>query len=434
MYVLHPHSRLTPFYAVYIQQQWRLNAKSLTHIAQICSSYSTEQPIDLRLATVDRYVHEQIALNQDLTNLVVTELYQNFSIVDGLVQSGVSACASGRLTPKVEVAFPAKNHNRQIWINFIHYMSEKLITNTWNRLPEYKRVESTLDLLRTATLVAPEKLFEGFDRAFDRDLLNGIERWTYRFLRNSVSSQIRAKDQFFGLSSLGVISKSTKLSIRKALASQTFNNVEGLSDYNLKDRSIVDTLLVDIYKSYLSRTQIRTDRLAAQDWQQIELEVQKQWSNLELDLPPPSIDKIQVELKLIGGCVRGAESISFQSIDAGNMPSAIVAQRSGYYQAYSQLFEILNQTIATLDPLDLRLLELRYRDGLTQLEISLIIERDQSIVSKKITHIEKIILKSIHQKLRIDLDPPVKIDRTSIRAMKDALKDFYNEPALTLHS
>ena len=402
MYVLHPHSRLTSFYAVYVQHQWRLNSKNLTYIAQICSNYLPSPPIDLHLATVDRYVNEQVAVNPHLTNLVVTELYQKFST----------------------------DRNHQIWINFIHYISEKLIANLWNRLPEYKRVEETLDLLRNVTLVEPEKLFHGFDPLFDRDLLNGIERWTYRFLRNSVYGQIRAREQFFGLSNLGVVSKSTKLSIRKVLSSQIVNDLEGLCNHNLKDRLIVDLLLVDIYKSYLNRTQIRTDRLVARDWQQIELEVQKQWSNLELDLPPPSIEKIQAELKLIGGCIRKATSISIQSLDAGNSPSASIAQRSGYSQAYSQLLVIVGETIVTLKPRNIRLLELYYRDGLTQKEISLIIERDQTVISKNLTHIELAILRNIHKQLCLDdVDAPVRIDRTSIRAMKDALKDFYSAPA-----
>jgi hypothetical protein len=416
MYVLHPHSRLTSFYAVYVEHQWRLNSKNLTYIAQVCSNYLPSSPIDLHLATVDRYVNEQVAVNQHLTNIVVTELYQKFSTVGGKPA-------------------PTENRNHQIWINFIHYMSEKLIANVWNRLPEYKRVEETLDLLRNATLVEPEKLFHGFDPLFDRDLLNGIERWTYRFLRNSMFSQIRVREQFFGLSNLGVVSKSTKFSIRKLLSSQTLNNLEGLCNHNLKDRSSVDLLLVNIYKSYLNRTQIRTDRLVARDWQQIELEVQKQWSNLELDLPPPSIEKIQAELKLIGGYIRKAASISIQSLDAGNIPSASIAQRSSYSQAYSQLLAIVGETIATLDPRNIRLLELYYRDGLTQKEISLIIERDQTVISKNLTQIERAILRNIHKQLCLDdVDTPVKIDRTSIRAMKDALKDFYSESAIILHT
>lgn len=415
MYVLHSHSRLAPFYAVYVQNQWRLNPENLTYIAQLCSNYLPEQPIDLRLATVDRYVSRQVALNQDLTNLVVTELYQEFLTVGG--------------EPS-----PMENRSHRIWSNFIHYMSEKLIANLWNRLPDYKRVEETLDLLRNATSIAPAELFKSFNPEYDRDLINGIERWTYRFLRNSMFSQIRAREQFFGLSNLGVVSRSTKLSTRKALSSQIFNHLEGLCKHNLKDRSIVDLLLVDIYKSYLKRTQVRTDRLAARDWQQIELEVQKQWSNLELDLPPPSISEIQTELKIIGSYVRKAASISVQSLDAGNIPPSSIVQRSSYSQAYSQLLAIVEETIATLDPREIRLLELCYRDGLTQEEIGLIIERDQTVVSKNLTHVERAILINIHKQLCLDdVDTPVKIDRTSIRAMKDALKEFYHESAATLY-
>jgi DNA-binding MarR family transcriptional regulator len=406
MYVLHPHSRLSRFYAVYIQNQWRLNPENLTQIAQICSSYLLEQPIDLYPATVDRYLHEQVALKPDLTNLVVTELYQKFSI----------------------------DRNHRIWVNFIHYMSEKLISNMWNRLPEYKRVEETLELFRNATLVEPEKIFKNFNPVYDRDLLNGIERWTYRFLRNSISSQIRERDQFFGLSSLGVVSKSTKLSIRNALSLQISNHLEGLSDYNLKDRSIIDPFLVDVYKDYLKRTQIRTNNLAAKDWEEINIEIEKKWSELDLDLPPPSIEKIQAELKIVGSYVRKAASISIDSFDVitiplnGNDPKNINREdESVWCKAYEQLFETVKQTIFTLEPSDVEILELRYRDGLIQSEISLKIGRDQTIVSRKISSIEKMMLKNIYKQIRHpDDETVIKIDRTAIQAMKEALRIFYS--------
>ena len=421
MYVPHPRNRLTPFYAVYIQQQWRLNPESLTHIAQICSTYSTEQPIDLRLGTVEQYVQEQIALNQDLTNLVVTELYQKLSIVGGFGQS------------EAEVAVPAENRNRQIWINFIHYISEKVIANTLNRLPEHKQVESILDLLRTAKLVEPEKLFNGFDPSRDRDLLTGIERWTYRCLRNSIFSQIRKREQFFGLRDLGVVSKSTRRSICKALSSQILHSAEGLCNHNLKDRQIVDLLLVDIYKNYLKRAQVRTDKLVDRDWQQIEREVQNQWSNLELDLPPPSISVIQAELKLIGSYIRKAASISTSSLDTGIIAHPGIKRKNidrageaDWCNVHNQLFEIIKQTVLMLEPSCVEILEFRYRNGLTQAEIGLKIDRDQSIISKRLLAIEKIILRNIYKQLSHPDDVEVKkIDRTAIQAMKQALRAFY---------
>ena len=406
MYVLHPHSRLACFYAVFVEHQWRLNSENLTCIAQICSNYLPSPPIDLQLATVERYVHEQVTTNQHLTSLVVTELYQKFST----------------------------DRHHQIWLNFIHYMSEKLIANLWNRLPEYKRVEETFDLLRSTPLVAPPELFKGFNPEYDRDLLTGIERWTYRFLRNSIFSQIRKREQFFGLSDLGVVSKSTKLSIRKSLSSRVFSHGEGLSNHNLKNRQIVDLLLVDIYKNYLKRSQVRTDKLAVRDWELIELEVQSQWSNLELDLPPPSIAIIQAELKSIGSCIREAVSVSTRSLDATIVPPKGIERKnidrageSDWCNVYAQLFTIIKQTILTLEPRNVEILEFRYRDGLIQSAIGLKIGKDQTIVSRRLLAIEKIFLRVIHRQLSHPDDLEItKIDRTAIRAMKQALRAFYS--------
>jgi hypothetical protein len=421
MYVLHPHSlhsRLSPFYAVYIQTNWQLNKESIKYMAEICRNYSPEfqLPITRDLATIDRYINTRLACSVELTNQVVTELYQ----------------------------IRSTDRTHRLWVNFIHYMSVKVTSHMWNRLPEYKRINETLDLFRNAALVEPMKLFKSFDPNYDRDLLNGIERWTYRFLQNSISSQIRERDQFFRISNLGVVARSTKISIRKAISSHGPREIEetashlqqdrqSLADYDFKDRLQIDLLLVDIYKQYLKQLQIRTDRLKANNWEQIHQEFQKKWSRLSQDLSPPSIDEIKQELDLIGSCVRKATSIPINSFggDVALIRELIQLDVNSedevaWREAYVQLFVTIKETIATLDHRDVEILELSYRDRLIQKEIALKMKIDPASVSKKLTKIEKKILKAIHVTSCPD-NRPTKIDRTAIRGMKIALRKFYSK-------
>jgi RNA polymerase sigma factor (sigma-70 family) len=413
MYVLHPHSHLTPFYAVYVQNQWRLNPgnlvqnqwrlnpENLIYIAQICSNYLPEPPIDRHLATVDRYINEQLASNPNLANLVVTELYQKFS-TDG---------------------------NHRIWINFIHYISTILVSRLWNQLPVYKRTNEKLELFQNAALLSPAKLFTNFDPEYDRDLLTGIERWTYRSLRNVIYGQIRDReDPLFGLKDLGVVAKKTPSYLHSVR-----------SRYVSKDRLVLDTFLVQIFKNYLKRSRVRTNLLQLNDWEEIHREVEQQWHNLTLNSPPPSIEKIKQALDAIGDCVRkDSEMKPIDSLDRGlnsegeqTLAATIkpidrdLEDREDWGERYQQFLTVVKAAIAKLDLIDREILQLHYQTKLTQQEIGEKLGEDQSSTSRKMRNIHRYLIKEIHQQIDNPNHSALKIDKTSIDAMKQSLKIFY---------
>jgi RNA polymerase sigma factor (sigma-70 family) len=446
MYVLHPHSPFTPFYAVSIDEtKWALNRESIKYLVQICRTYSPEfqLPVDLHLATVDRCVNQQLAASPDLVDRVVTELYQTFLLRHLLgcyiFQLGAN-CFTLKQSNTLHQIYLSTNASHRIWRNFVCYMSEKLASNLWHRLPPHKQMDEVLTLFQNADLLEPGKLFKNFNPGYDRDLLNGIERWTYRVLRNFIYSQIRDREPLFGLTNLGVVARSTQVCIRNALWGNSS-----------QDRLELDIFLVQIFKNYLKRSQVRTDRLQASDWDEIDRECQRQWHKLDRDLPPLSIAQIKDELSFIGNCIRQAANISIDSLDrplvgvasAGRenrdlnytITDTIVEvntvdredEATVWSAAYVRLFLIIKQTIVDLDPFDREILELRYRDGLKQEEISVKIAKDQTTISRKLRSIEKKILVNIHQQINHPDEKAGKIESTAIAGMKAALKQFYQD-------
>jgi RNA polymerase sigma factor (sigma-70 family) len=412
MYVSKTHSPLTPFYAVASENTWQVNQESIKYLNRICQIYAPEFniPTTLDLAIVDRYVNEH--LSPSLINLIVTKLYQTF-----LVRQSI-----------------ANNSIHRIWVNFIHYInSTRLVPRLWNQLPAYKRTNEKLELFQNAALLSPIKLFTNFNPEYDNlNLLNGIERWTYRSLRNFIYGQIRDRGEpLFGLTNTGVVAKLSLSYLR-----------DTRSSYVSKERVILDTFLVQIFKNYLKRSRIRTNQLKLNDWEEIHREVDRQWHNLKLDFPPPSIEKIKQDLDIIGDCVRkDSEMQQIDSLDRGlnndsnqTLGETILAKpednidledKESVRKGCKQLRPVMAAAITKLDAIDSQILDLLYRQGLKQEEIGKKIGEDQPTVSKMLRKIYKHLLTAIHQQIDNPNNSAKKIDRISIAAMKQALKIFY---------
>lgn len=432
MYVIHSHSRLTPFYAVFIeQQQWQLNHKNSRHIARICREYvpDFQLPENPDLATVDRYVSQY--LSESLINLVVSELYQTFlleKVLAILVNIVVFKLAKKSSLKKSIVP----DISQQIWINFIHYINRaRLVPRLWNQLPAYKRTNEKLELFQNSALLSPVKLFTNFNPEYDSAFLSGIERWTYRSLRNISYARIRHRNEpLFGLKDLGVVAKLTPSYIRNTRLI-----------YVSKEQLISDRLLVQIFKNYLKRSDTRTNKLKPDDWEEIHREVEKQWHKLKLDSPPPSIEQIQKELDSIGDCVRKAsdmkpidsldrvlnsnnseQTLGDTNIETGNID---LEDRESLHKGCKQLLPVITAAIDKLSPDDGAILKMHYQEGLTQQEIGKKLGEDQSSISRTLRAVHQHLLKVTHQQIDNPNNSGSKVNQASIAAMKQLLKIFY---------
>jgi RNA polymerase sigma factor (sigma-70 family) len=417
-------SPLTPFYATaarfdfihtgsnpIVRVQWQLNQQMIGYLTPLCQTHAVDfqLPKERSLATIDKYLQQQISRSPNLINRVTLELYQPFQ--------------SQPLAPILH----------STWVNFIQYMAVKLACNLWHRLPFLQRTEERFHQFHQASLFPPESLFNNFNYQHNQDLLNSIERWTYRVLRNFIYSKIRGQELYFGLSDLGVVSRSTRTYVGNALKGSVS-----------ADRIELDVFLVQIFKEYLKRSTVRTNQLQTSDWEIIQQECCKLWNRSYQTPFKLSIDGIQAELNFVGKCVRQSTNISISSLDCqvANSPDYTLAdtiaseQVDSVYQveeamlwsqAYSELLIIMSQQIEQLDSLNQKIMKLYYRDSLSQTAISSIIGIDAATVSRRLRASSQKILVAFYQLIQHP-DGNARGDSSiALAALKEILRKFYQD-------
>jgi RNA polymerase sigma factor (sigma-70 family) len=417
-------SPLTPFYATasrfdfiqtssspIIRVKWQLNHQTVGYLASICQTYVAdfEIPKERSLAQIDSYLQEQINLSPHLINQVALELYQS------LQSQSLAATA------------------HSTWINFVQYMAVKLACNLWHRLPSLQRTEERFHQFHQASLFPPKNLFNNFNHKHNQDLLSGIERWTYRVLRNFIYSEIRSQELYFGLSNLGVVSKSSSSYICKALNGSMS-----------KDRIELDMFLIKMFKEYLRRSTVRTNQLQVSDWKIICQECSKLWNRSYQTPFKLSIDDIQAELNFVGKCVRQSANVSISSLDcqiAHNSDYTLTdtiasVQVDSVYQveeallwsrAYSELFIIISQQIVQLDSLNQKIMKLCYQDGLSQAVIGAIVGIDAGTVSRRLRAASQKILVAFYQQVQHPDGNATGDLATALAAIKEILRKFYQD-------
>jgi RNA polymerase sigma factor (sigma-70 family) len=417
------HSPLAPFYTTasgfdfiqtgsssIVRVKWQLNRQMARYLTTICQHHAPgfQLPKQRTLSQVDDYFREQTGSSSDLVSQIILGLYQPFQ--------------SQPLAPILH----------STWVNFVQYMAIKLACNLWHRLPTLQRTEERFNQFYQASLFPPESLFNNFNHKNNQDLLSGIERWTYRVLRNFIYSKIRSQELYFGLSNLGVVSKSTRSYINNALS----NSIA-------KDRIELAIFLVKIFKEYLRRSTVRTHQLQISDWEVIHQECCKQWYKSNQILFILSIDNIQEELIFVGKCVRQATNISIVSLDsqiannesytltdvtASNSTDSVyqVAEEILWSKAYSELLLIVSQQIAQLDAMNQEIVKLYYKDSLNQTAIASLLQIDAATVSRRLRAVAQKILVVIHQQIPHPEGNKLGDKSTALAAIKEILQNFYH--------
>jgi RNA polymerase sigma factor (sigma-70 family) len=417
-------SPLTPFYATavrfdfihtgsspIVRVKWQLNQQMIRYLTPICQTHAIDfqLPKERSLSTIDKYLQQQISRSPNLSNHVTLELYQPFQ--------------SQPLAPILH----------STWVNFVQYMAVTLACNLWHRLPPLQRTKERFHQFHQASLFPPENLFNNFNHQNNQDLLNSIERWTYRVLRNSIYSKIRGQELYFGLSDLGVVSKSTRAYVSNALKSSVS-----------ADRIELDVFLTKIFKEYLKRSTVRTNQLQTNDWTIIHQECCKLWNRSYSTLFKLSIDDIQAELNFVGKCVRQSTNVSIASLDcqiSNNSDYTLtdtiasvqvdsvyqVEEALLWSQAYSELLIIISQQITQLDSLNQKIMKLYYRDSLSQTVIASIIGINAGTVSRRLRAAAQKILEACYQQIQHPDGNATEDLATALAAIKEILRKFYQD-------
>jgi RNA polymerase sigma factor (sigma-70 family) len=353
-----------------IQLSWRCDPEAIRSISRAGNMKITDVSF-VDLPAVNAYFDRLLLADCQLANTVVANLYR---------------LATDDANPV--------GHN--CWFNFLTAMTFKAALHTWQKVPKPQQSEELFERLTTPILNL-RQLFDRFDPKYHPNLLEGLQAWTYRVVAyNSFAYLRKHGDPYFGLSNLGVVSRSSWATIRTA----PHGNM-------MSDR--VDTCLMvcKIFKDYLKRTKIRVNDLESHHWQEICVEIsskvtpQSRCSANEL-----TCDELRSLIERIGGWIRTRANPIVEKYDDPNLFISIegaadvsesdLAESNAHLR---QIFVLLDRFITGLPPHAQELVKLRHQQQLNQVGIAEMMSIDQSQVSRQLGRIYLSFLDIIHSQI-----------------------------------
>jgi hypothetical protein len=362
--VHHPKSMTTNYLSIFytVPDRWQLHQSGSVHVSWKCDpdaiiDISEAGNLDLsglsktNLDDVNTYFDRQISTKSELITVVADNLYW-------------SALAQQQ---------PLQNN---CWYNFIAAMTLKAACHTWRKIPPSKQSEELFERLVTPTLSISD-LLTGFDPQYQPNLLVGLHAWTYKVVRYNSYAEIRANgDPYFGLSNLGIVSRSSYRTMRTALNGNIVTDrVESLIS------------ICKVFKSYLERSKVSVNKLELTDWQHIIAEMRAM--SIEM-----SIDELRGWIDRVGSLIRSYSTLRIDSYDDSDQPISIrsLASECGNcgssypdpyidesQQILGQLFIIIDLFVSNLADSNQQILILRHYHKLKQREIGERIAKDLSI-------------------------------------------------------
>ncbi|WP_310411860.1 hypothetical protein [Chamaesiphon sp. OTE_8_metabat_110] len=344
-----------------IKISWRCDPEAVSQIARAGNLEITGISL-VDLLAVNAYFDGLLLTDCQLTNLVVTNLY--------------------RLA-----ATDANPGGHNCWFNFITAMTFKAALHTWQKVPKYQQSEELFERLTTPILNL-RQLFDRFDPEYDPNLLAGLQAWTYRVVAyNSFAYLRKHGDPYFRLSNLGVVSRSSWLTIRTA----TIGNIGS-------DRIDPYLTVCKLFKSYLERKKIRVNNLELHHWQEICVEI----SSKSIEI---TSDELRSIIERIGGWIRTQANPIIEKYDPNLLISIEGSAELSEPDSLDsnahlrQIFALLGQFIGSLPAPTRKLVELRHQHQLNQVSIAKMMSIDQSQVSRQLGKIYLNLLDVMHSQI-----------------------------------
>jgi hypothetical protein len=328
----------------YAQISWKCDPAAVRSIIQ-AGNLDLADLVPTNLAAVNSYFDRVLLIDRELITLIVNNLYQT----------------------ALKQQQPICNN---CWFNFIGFMTIKAAIHTWNKIPKSQQSEELFDRLIAPNLTV-KNLLRGFNPDYQANLLIGLQAWTYRVVQYRAFAELRANgDPYFGLSNLGVVSRSSYKLIREALA----GNID--VDCIESSRSICK-----LFKDYLAQSRVGTNRLELQHWQEILVELKL---SLSLAL---TVEELRSRIELVGSLIRAQARPTIERYDDPHRSNPISQQPiltapdiDESNQLVGQLFTIIYQFMTSLVPETQKIFALRHHQKLKQNNIAEMIARDRSHV------------------------------------------------------
>jgi RNA polymerase sigma factor (sigma-70 family) len=397
-----PLNPLSIFYSV--PERWQLHPSGYVNISwkcdpvailAICKAGNFELG-DVSLTNIQQ-VHDRIdrQLSTDLTLATV--------VVDLLYQIALEQPQSSR---------------NNCWFNFIAAMTIKAARHTWQKIPTSQQSEDLLERLLTPTLSIGQ-LLTGFNSKYHPNLLVGLQAWAYKAAKYNSYADLRSNgNPYFGLSNFGIVTRSSYTLMRMALL--------GNITPDLIDRYI---FTCKIFKNYLSRSKVNTNKLELHNWQEILAEIR----SLSIEL---TVEELWCQIDRVGTVIRAHHSLRLEYYDDPNRLTQLVDNSQSSYlepdidesvQMFAALFTIIDGFINSLSAEAQKILTLRHCQQLNQSEIAKIIAKDQSKVSRQLGKMYLQLLDCIHQQVPHPDGSNVQKNSQAIAAIQPLLVRYFRQ-------
>ncbi|AFY91476.1 hypothetical protein [Chamaesiphon minutus] len=394
-----PLNPLSIFYSV---PRWELNSSGYIRISWQCDTDALPaicragnfQLCGVSLANLEEVnscIDRLLIADRQLTTVVVANLYRIALAQQNLVRNNC-------------------------WFNFIRAMTVKAALHTWQKVPKVKQNEELFERLVTPSL-SIRQLVTSFKPEYHPDLLVGLQAWTYNAVRYNSFAYLRANgDPYFGLSNLGVVSRSSCLKARAALLGNITTNYLN-----------AELSMCKIFKNYLGRSCIRVDRLTLENWQEILVKVR----SLGIEI---SVEELRTRLDRVGNLIRADASPTIERYDDPNAFIAIeyrtdppALEIDTVDATFLKIFKAIERFISDLPAESQQIVTLRHQQSLKQGKIAKLIAKDQSKVSRKLGEIYLELLDFIHTQIPHPIDGRAQKNSQAIVAVKHLLDKYFHQ-------
>jgi hypothetical protein len=308
------------------------------------------------------------------------------------------------------------------WFNFIAVMTSNVALHIWNKVPKPQQSEELFERLVTPN-ISVESLLDGFNPHYQACLLGGLQAWTYKVVKYKSYTDLRANGHpYFGFSNLGVVRRSSYKLMREALLGNSMEDEIGL---NLS--------ICKVFKIYLDRSKLSTDKLELSHWQDILDAVRSilQGSGSANDRSL-NIDGLRSIVDRVGNLIRShCNPIIEQYDDVSRFISldseAILPVIDRLEPILSEVFDLVDRFISSLPAESLKIIQLRHHQKLKHKDIAAIVPRDQPYISRHLGKIYLKLLDSIHLQISHPDDRQKQKNSLALKAIEELLEQYFHQ-------
>jgi hypothetical protein len=393
-----PINPLSVFYSVidrwqlhpsgYVDILWKCDPQAIREIGKAGNVHIS--PISLvNINEANSYFDRLLIADAKLTAIVVDNLY------------------------RIALKQPAPmRHN--CWFNFITAMTTNVALHIWNKVPKPQQSEELFERLVTPN-ISVSSLLDGFDPQYHTSLLVGLRAWTYKVVKYKSFTDLRANgNPYFGLSNLGIVTRSSYKLMREALLG---NSTESEITLYLS--------ICKVFKTYLERSKLSTDKLELNNWQDILAVVRSIDRHL-------NIDRLQSIVDRVGNLIRIHCNPIIEHYDDVSRPSIldcedIPPETDRLEPILADLFDLVDRFISSLPAESIQIIQLRHHQKLKHKDIAAIVPRDQPYISRHLGKIYLKLLDSIHVQVSHPEDRQKQKNSQALKAIEQLLEQYFHQ-------